>query len=184
MQTTEKKVKVIGTQLYIKATTGELEEMQVTSIENRDFNFTKVWMKNFIATLELVGNQKSKVAFWIIDHINKENQLPMNYRQIAAESGVSYQTVALTMKILMNADFLRKINTCYVVNPDIASKGTRNGRLNCLNQYQDAPKTELSIQDKMQNIQKSIEELQQQYAALEKEAAKLTNEAPEERKLA
>ena len=94
MQTTEKKVKVIGTQLYINATTGELEEMQVTSIENRDFNFTKVWMKNFIATLELVGNQKSKVAFWIIDHINKENQLPMNYRQIAAESGVSYQTVA------------------------------------------------------------------------------------------
>ena len=60
MQTTEKKVKVIGTQLYINATTGELEEMQVTSIENRDFNFTKVWMKNFIATLELVGNQKSK----------------------------------------------------------------------------------------------------------------------------
>ena len=39
-QTTTKRVKVVGTEEYINTRTGELEQMQVTSIEDRDFNFT------------------------------------------------------------------------------------------------------------------------------------------------
>ena len=37
-QTTKNKVKVIGTEQYINVATGELEEMQVTTIEERDYN--------------------------------------------------------------------------------------------------------------------------------------------------
>ena len=42
MATTRKKVKVIGTETYIKQSTGELEEMQVMRIEERDANFHKL----------------------------------------------------------------------------------------------------------------------------------------------
>ena len=74
-QTTKNKVKVIGTEQYINVATGELEEMQVTTIEERDYNFTKIWMKNLILTMDIVGNQKTKFCFWLIDHLNRDNIL-------------------------------------------------------------------------------------------------------------
>ena len=167
--TTSKKVKYVGTEKFINVQTGEVEEMQVTNIQERDFNFHKIWMRNFIATLDLVGNQKTKLAFWIIDNLNKENQIAMNYRQIAEASDVSYQTVALTMKILMDADFIRKVNTCYMVNPDVIFKGTRNGRMNMLHTYQNAEYRSLTDEEKIENIEKSIDILQKELDQLRRE---------------
>ena len=119
-QTTTKRVKVVGTEEYINTRTGELEQMQVTSIEDRDFNFTKMWMKNFISTLDIVGNQKTRLCFWIIDHVDKENRLIGTYRTIASQSGMSLDTVRITMKLLMDADFMRKAqNGVYVINPNL-----------------------------------------------------------------
>ena len=73
MQTTGKKIKVIGTEQYIQTSTGEIKDFQVSEIIDKDFNFNKIWMKNFISTLEIVGNQKSKLCFWIIDNLNRDN---------------------------------------------------------------------------------------------------------------
>lgn len=169
-QQTNKKVKFIGKETYINANTGELQEMQVTSVEERDFNFHKVWMKSFIATLDIVGNQKTKLCFWIIDNLNKENQLCYTYRQIADKTGISLDTVRITMRILLDADFLRKRNQgVYIVNPDIVFKGTRNGRMNILTQYNEAEHIKLSQGEKIENIKHSIEILQ-------KELDKLMNE--------
>ena len=39
---TTKKVKVVGQVEYLNTNTGELETMNVTTVEERDFNFTKV----------------------------------------------------------------------------------------------------------------------------------------------
>lgn len=156
-KTTVKKVKVVGTKQFIDADTGELQTMQVSTIEERDFNFSKVWMRNFIATLDLVGNQKTKVAFWVIDHLDRENQLLYTYRQIAEESNISLETVRVTMSILLDADFIRKRNQgCYVVNPAIIFKGTINNRLNVLNQYRNTERIELSDEEKLQNLTQSI----------------------------
>lgn len=160
---TSKKVKVVGTQEYINPDTGEFVSMQVTSIEERDFNFTKVWMRNFLATLELVGNAKTKVAYWIIDHITKENLLPYTYRQIAQGTNTSVDTVTKTVTVLLEADFLRRINQgCYIVNPDIVFKGSRNGRLNVLTEFQDTTKEkpkELTPQERLQNLFLAIQKL-------------------------
>ena len=41
MATTRKKVKVVGTETYINQKTGELQEMQVIDIEERDANFSQ-----------------------------------------------------------------------------------------------------------------------------------------------
>lgn len=164
-QQTQRKTKVVGTQQYINANTGEVQEMQVTTVEERDFNFHKVWMKNFINTLEIVGNQKTKLCFWIIDNLNKENQLCMTYRQIAEKANMSLDTVRVTMKLLLESDFLRRVNTgCYVVNPDVLFKGTRNGRLNVLTIYNDAEKQkqaeyEITTEEKIENLQNTINDL-------------------------
>lgn len=173
-QQTQKKMKIVGTQQFINVKTGEVEDFQVTSIEERDFNFHKVWMKNFINTLDLVGNQKTKLCFWIIDNLDKENQLCMTYRQISEKTNISLETVRITMKLLLEADFLRKINMgCYVVNPDILYKGSRSGRLNVLNTYTDIEKhevSEMSVNDKIKSLQTTI-------ASLTKALEKLVSEA-------
>lgn len=134
--TTRKKVKVIGTETYIKQATGELKELQLIDIEERDFNFHKVWLQHILNSIDLIGNQKTKLAFWIIEHLNKENQLTMTQRQIAQKSGISLDTVRLTMKALLDSNFLVKQNIgVYMVNPDVVFKGGKTDRLNILIQY-------------------------------------------------
>lgn len=136
---TNKKVKVVGTETYINRETGEIQEMNVISLEDRDFNFHKLWLSHIINSLDLIGNKKVKLAFWIIENLNKENQLTMTYRQIAEKSGISLQTVMRTMTALVESNFIVRINNgCYQVNPDVIFKGTHNGRLNILYQYNQA----------------------------------------------
>lgn len=166
-QNTIKKIKVIGNQQYINFNTGEIEDFQVTSVEERDFNFTKVWMKSFISTLDLVGNQKTKLAFWLIENLNKENQLTMTYRQISEKTNISLETVRKTMAILLEVNFLKRINQgVYQVNPDILFKGNKNTRLNLLTQYNNLDnqenEKELTLQKKLNNIQSTILKLNQE----------------------
>ena len=134
--TTRKKVKVVGTESYINQATGEIKDMQVIDIEERDFNFHKLWLQNILNSIDLIGNKKTKLAFWIIQHLNKENQLIMTQRKIADATKMSLDTVRLTMKALMDSNFLLRINSgAYVVNPDVVFKGGKTDRLNVLIQY-------------------------------------------------
>lgn len=168
---TSKKVKVVGTQQYLNTTTGRMEDFQVTTIEERDFNFTKVWMRDFISALDLVGNQKTRIAYWVVENLNRENMLTCTYRQISEKTGISLETVRITMKILIEADFLRRVNGgCYVVNPNVIYKGTRSGRLNVLNCYVDADKPvapPLSDEERLVNLLEAIKSLQIQAIALQ-----------------
>ena len=133
---TAKKVKVVGTEQYINKRTGEIEEMQVISIEKRDFNFHKLWLGLILNTIELIGNQKIKLAFWIIEHLDSENKLTYTFRQIEKETGISLYTITQTMKALMESNFLKKKHSgCYIVNPDFLYKGSHQSRMNVLIQY-------------------------------------------------
>lgn len=173
MNTTTKKIKVIGTQDYINPNTGEYISMQVTRVEDRDFNFSKVWMHSFLSTLDIVGNQKTKVAFWVIENVNRENMLPYTYRQISEATKISLETVRKTMTILLEADFLRRINQgCYIVNPNVIYKGTHNARLNILTQYNDlnAEKpTPPTPEERLRNITLAIKRLMDEASKLEEE---------------
>lgn len=140
---TSKKVKVVGTQQYINANDGTVEDFQVMRIEERDFNFHKIWLEHIISSLDLIGNQKTRLAFWIIEHLDKENKLTMTYRQIAEKSGISLDTVRVTMKSLMDSNFIERINQgAYRVNPDVIFKGGKTDRMNVLYQYQNIKKEE------------------------------------------
>ena len=135
---TRKAVKVVGTEQYLNTSTGELEEMSVISIEKRDFNFHKLWLHNVLNAIDLIGNQKVKLAFWIIEHLDYENKLTYTVRQIEAETGFSKATISRTIKALMECDFLRKKHSgCYIVNPDVLYKSRHQGRMNVLIKYRD-----------------------------------------------
>lgn len=163
-----KKVKYIGTQEYINADTGELIEMQVSDIEERDFNFKKVWMKDFLNAMELVGNKKTKVAYYIVDSVKKDNTIGFTYEEIAEELNCSRKTVGEVVNALLKANFMRKIRTgAYHINPNLIFKGGNAQRLYNLNIYNSTPKKEITDEEKIANLQKSINQMIKQIEAIQ-----------------
>jgi len=140
---TRKATKVVGTKKYINSETGEIEEMEVISIEERDANFHKIWLGHIVESLDLIGNKKLKVLTFIMDNLNSENMFLMTYKEIEQKTGISQPTIAETMKALQESDFLKKIRAgTYQINPDKIFKGGKNSRLNVLMQYNEIDKKE------------------------------------------
>src|SRR5699024_7575800 len=82
----KKIIKLIRTKEFIDDSKGEKETMQVTNIEERDANFHKIWLGHMLESLDMIGNQKIRVAMFIMENINKENELIMTYRVIAEKT--------------------------------------------------------------------------------------------------
>lgn len=138
--TTSKKQKFVGTKILVDPESGELYPMQFNVIEDRDFNFHKVWLQHLVNSLDGISNQRLRLAFWIIDNLDKENQLVMTQRAIAAGSGMSLNTVTRTMKALQEGDppFLQKINSgAYRVNPNVIWKGSYSTRMGIIYKYKE-----------------------------------------------
>ena len=173
-RTTRKKLKILGTQEYINKSTGEVEEFEVCKIEGRDFNFHKLWLHHILDTIDLIGNKKVKLAFWIIENLNRDNQLIATQRKIRKgfndsrireEDKISMETVSATMRELMEADFLRKISGgVYAVNPNVLFKGGKEDRLNVLLKYraiaseQDYKKEQKDLAERIKKNGESMQE--------------------------
>jgi len=125
-----KKQKVIGKQEYINANTGELKEFDVIEKVVKDTNFHKVWLMDLLAVLDLIGTQKLKVLEFLFSEMRtQDNTVSVTYRYIADKTGISYQTVAITMKMLIDANLITKVRTgTYRFNPDIIIKGDSKKR--------------------------------------------------------
>lgn len=135
-KTTRKKVKIIGKETYIKQDTGEITDMRVINIEERDFNFHKIWLEHILTSIDIIGNQKTRLAFWIMNNLDKENRLIMTQRMIAEKTKMSTKTVTETLKALISSNFLQKVQSgVYRVNPNIVFKGGKNQRIDVLLQY-------------------------------------------------
>src|SRR5699024_5636800 len=79
----------------------------------------KIWLGHMLESLDMIGNQKIRVAMFIMENINKENELIMTYRVIAEKTNTSLQTVSETMKALQESNLLSKIrNRYYRINTD------------------------------------------------------------------
>lgn len=137
MQTT-KKQKLVGYKTLVDPENGELYPIQMNVTEDRDFNFHKVWFQHLVNSLDGISNQRLRLAFWIIDHLDRDNRLIMTQRDIAKKSGMSLNTVVKTMKPLQTGSpkFLIKIGSgVYQVNPDVIWKGTHSNRMGVCFEY-------------------------------------------------
>lgn len=136
MTTTRKKVKIIGQREFYDKITGEVSTFNVIDIEERDANFHKIWLFNIINSINLIGNQKIKFAFWLIDNMDAENKICMTMRQMAKKSAISLDTVMRTLKILQDNGFIIKKNMgVYQINPNAIWKGGKDQRLRVLLDY-------------------------------------------------
>lgn len=140
---TTKKQKFVGYKILVDPETGETYPMQMNVMEDRDFNFHKVWLQHLVNSLDSISNQKLRLAFWIIDHLDRENQLIMTQRAIADATNMSTKTVNTTLKALCEAPegspaFLQRINSgAYRVNPEVIFKGSYSNRMGICYEYKE-----------------------------------------------
>jgi predicted transcriptional regulator len=133
-KTTTKKVRkktqtIIGTQRYINADTGEILETTVIEKEvDRDFNFHKIWLNDLMSVLNLIGGKKLDILKYLLSEMRtQDNTISVTYTKIQEKLNTSRKTIAETMKILQEANFITKVqNGLYMVNPDVIVKG--NGK--------------------------------------------------------
>ena len=136
---TNKKVRkksqtIIGSQRYINADTGEILETTVIEKEvERDFNFHKIWLSDLMSVLNLIGGKKLDILKYLLGEMrSSDNTISVTYRKIEEKLKTSQKTIAETMKILQEANFITKVqNGLYMVNPDIIVRG-KSGKKDAL----------------------------------------------------
>ena len=179
---THKKVKIVGNKQFVDPYTNEIHDFQVIQMEDSDFNFHKLWIANIAQAIDVVGSQKMKLLFWIVEHLDYNNRLIYTYQRIVKESGISYKTVSETMKLLIDCNFLTKINSgAYLVNPDCVFKGSHKNRMNILLRYSKTLEENKKIEDvvpKSTPIEKYLEMSQKHFE--DKLNEKLTSATIEE----
>lgn len=142
---TRKKTKVVGSKIFIDQETGEARDFQVVSIEERDANFHKIWLQHVIYSLDIVGNQKTRLAFWILENMDNQNRIIMKQSEMAEATGISLSTVKDTLSALVDSNFLvRPYKTVYQVNPDVVFKGGKYDRMGVLLDYHQAKEENLN----------------------------------------
>ena len=142
---TTKKMRIVGTESYTNSKTGEIKEMQVIEMQDRDFNFEKIWIAHILESLEAVGNKKIKVLNTLLAMKNRDNQIIATQRIIGERAKVSVPVVNETIKILMASDFLiKQAAGVYMINPDVIFKGGMSNRMNVLIEYKKEKETKIS----------------------------------------
>lgn len=168
----KKTQRIIGTETIVDAQTGEVKKIEYREVDEyeKDSNFHKIFLNQFCSALNVVTNQKTKLVFWILQHLTKKNEILYTYRQIADKTGISYATVAETMKSLQDTDFIRKNSTgYYMVNPDIIYKGSLQRRCMTLDAYHKLPKPNDTLSTdkiRLDTLSKNISRLQKEQKKL------------------
>ncbi len=147
-QSTSKKIRVIGTKQFVDCETGEIKEMNVISQEDQDFNFEKFWISQIMFAIDEFGSKKLQLLMHLLKTRDKGNNTVLKtVREIAAETGISKETVNATLQILETNKIIRRKIGVIFINPDVIFKGGHNKRMNVLIQYREVSQNEQSEHD-------------------------------------
>ncbi len=147
-QSTSKKISIIGVKEFVDCETGEIRQMNVISQQDQDFNFEKFWISQIMFAIDEFGSKKLQILMHLLKTRDKGNNTVIKtVREIAAETGISKETVNATLQILeRNGIIKRKIGVIFI-SPDVIFKGGHNKRMNVLIQYRDVTQDEQEQQE-------------------------------------
>lgn len=170
-----KKPVIIKKKKLVDTETGEYIEMEYVESHDieKDSNFHKIFLGNFINVLESTSEKagkKLKVFCWVLKKLKRNtNMFCYTYRQIADQTHISYATVASAMEKLQEVDFLRKEGSGkYMANPEIIFWGTYQRRCRAIDDYAKLRKT-----TKKATAEKRLSDINRSIAKLEREAKRL-----------
>lgn len=140
---TTRKTKILGTEQYISAKTGEILECQVMEVEEKDSNFLKFWIGHVLSAIDELSNSKMKVVFYIFKNMDKSNNtLLRTIDEMVNETGISNKTVIETLKVLEEHNIIKRKTGIVFVNPNVLFRGGTNKRRAILITYNEIEKSQ------------------------------------------
>jgi len=158
----QKKQIVVGTQKFINAQTGEVEEFTVIQKNiTRDYNFHKIWLQDLLNVLNSFGNKKIKILSYLLHKMrNEDNTVTVTYEEMQKKLKVSKPTISVTMKELQEANVIKKIAPAtYRFNPDLIIKGSVGKRQHLLIEYNYVDKGREDGTETIEDVQEEIEQV-------------------------
>jgi DNA-binding transcriptional regulator YhcF (GntR family) len=142
---TSKKIRVIGTKQFINAETNEVEDFNVISQEEQDFNFDKFWITQIMFAIDEFGSQKMKLLLYLITNRERANNTVLKtVSEMAKETNINKNTIVTTLKILEKHKIIRRKTGVIFISPEVIFKGGHNKRMNVLIQYRAVSQNEQS----------------------------------------
>jgi DNA-binding transcriptional regulator YhcF (GntR family) len=149
---TSKKIRIIGTKQFLNPETNELEDFNVISQEEQDFNFDKLWIMQILLAIEEFGSQKMKLIMHLFSTRDRGNNTVLKtVRELAAETGINKNTINTTLEILKRNKIIKRKIGVIIINPDVIFKGGHNKRMNVLIQYRAISQNEQEEKPKQLN---------------------------------
>lgn len=124
----------------IDVTTGEIvEQREVDEFERpvgRQEHFMITYLAEIISLIDSLGNQKMKVVKYILKEMEKSNNtLIITTRELSQKSGVGYNTVIDTLRILDQAGIVQRRTGAIMVNPRLMNNKKASGEAAMLVKY-------------------------------------------------
>ena len=120
--------------------TGEVIEVdQITKRALGQKQFWKIYLMDFLQVLGGFEYKQLDVLIYILEHTEAANNTFIGtYRSLEKSVGVSYDTLAKTIKLLLGKGFMKKVsNGVYQVSPTIMMKGKKKKKSLLLNYFND-----------------------------------------------
>ena len=114
-----------GKDVWINQRTGELIEAEeiVRKVERSGFEIT--YLMYFLKLFDKLGGQKYKVVKYILENRSKdENTLIITTEELAKQTKVSRQTVSDSLKIMQNANLIKRKTGAIMVNAQLVHRGS------------------------------------------------------------
>ena len=140
-----------------KETTYQSEDGQSTIRETSVYkkvygsrHFWRVWLGDLLYTLGLINNSKQMdVVFHVMENTDTSSNLFIGtLRKVAADTGISYKTVATIFKKMQDVNLLTKQQSgLYKVNPSLLMKGDDSKKNRLVVEYEELKQEEQTTID-------------------------------------
>ena len=135
-------MKYTGSSRWIKVNkeTGEIEEERDVDEFERPHGRTEHFMITYLAEIinliDSLGNQKMKVVKYILKEMSKsDNVLIVTVKELSEKSGVGYNTVIETLKILDDANIIQRKTGAIMINPRLMNNKRASGEATMMIKY-------------------------------------------------
>lgn len=120
--------------------TGEIvEQRAVDEFERpvgRQEHFMITYLAEIISLIDSLGNQKMKVVKYILQNMDKStNTLIITTRELARKSGVGYNTVVDTLRILDAAGIIQRRTGAVMISPKLMNNKKASGEAAMMVKY-------------------------------------------------
>ncbi len=115
----EPKRKIAGAKQFVNAETGEVLNLQeIIEYYGDNEPWQRVRVAPLMALLDRgISHSKMKVIHWVVEHLDRENNLIYTQRHIADQTQVAKSTINELFKFLLDSNFMKKKGSVYHINP-------------------------------------------------------------------